>query len=135
MLGFGPFQFGWGCGPPSGPASPGRHARRKSSEKAGLEAPTAWKVKLLSGVWLLTTLGTNSPGQNTLVGSLFLLQGIFPTQGSNPGLPHCRGILYHLSCKGSPRILEQVAYPFSRGSSQSRNRTGVSCIPGGFFTN
>ena len=32
----------------------------------------------------------NSPGQNTGVGSLFLLQGIFPTQGSNPGLPHCR---------------------------------------------
>ena len=48
----------------------------------------------------------NSPGQNTGVGSLSLLQGIFPTQGSNPGLPHCRQILYQLSCKGSPRILE-----------------------------
>ena len=36
----------------------------------------------------------NSPGQNTGVGSLFLLQGIFPTQGLNPGLPHCRWILY-----------------------------------------
>ena len=36
----------------------------------------------------------NSPGQNTQVGSLSLLQGIFPTQGSNPGLPHCRQILY-----------------------------------------
>ena len=36
----------------------------------------------------------NSPGQNTGVGSLSLLQGIFPTQGSNPGLPHCRQILY-----------------------------------------
>ena len=35
----------------------------------------------------------NSPGQNTGVGSLSLLQGIFPTQGSNPGLPHCRWIL------------------------------------------
>ena len=45
----------------------------------------------------------NSPGQNTGVGSLFLLQGIFPTQGSNPGLPHCRRILYQLSHKGSPR--------------------------------
>ena len=41
-----------------------------------------------------------------------LLQGIFPTQGSNPGLPHCRWILYHLSHQGSPRILEWVAYPF-----------------------
>ena len=44
----------------------------------------------------------NSPGQNTGVGSLSLLQGIFPTQGSNPGLPHCRQILYQLSYKGSP---------------------------------
>ena len=44
----------------------------------------------------------NSPGQNTGVGSLFLLQGIFPTQGSNPGLPHCRWILYQLSHQGSP---------------------------------
>ena len=43
----------------------------------------------------------NSPGQNTGVGSLFLLQEIFPTQGSNPGLPHCRRILYQLSQKGS----------------------------------
>ena len=43
----------------------------------------------------------NSPGQNTGVGSLCLLQGIFPTQGSNSGLPHCRRILYQLSHKGS----------------------------------
>ena len=43
----------------------------------------------------------NSPGQNTGVGSLSLLQGIFPTQGSNPGLPHCRQSLYQLSHKGS----------------------------------
>ena len=48
----------------------------------------------------------NSPGQNTGVGSLSLLQGIFPTQGSNPGLPHGRWILYQLSHKGSPGILE-----------------------------
>ena len=39
----------------------------------------------------------NSPGQNTGVGSLFLLQGIFPTQGSNPGLPHGRQILYQMN--------------------------------------
>ena len=43
----------------------------------------------------------NSPGQNTGVGSLSLLQGIFPTQGSNPGLLHCRQILYQLRHKGS----------------------------------
>ena len=39
----------------------------------------------------------NSPSQNTAVGSLSLLQGIFPSQGSNPGLPHCRRILYRLN--------------------------------------
>ena len=60
----------------------------------------------------------NSPGKNTGVGSLSFLQGIFPTQGLNPGLPHCRRILYQLSHKGNPRILEWVAYPFSRASSQ-----------------
>ena len=75
----------------------------------------------------------NSPGQNTGVGSLSLLQGIFPTQGSNPGLPHCRWIFYQLSHKGSPKILERVAYPFSRGSSWPRNRTSISCIVDGFF--
>ena len=77
----------------------------------------------------------NSPGQNTRVGSLSLLQGIFPTQGPNPGLLHCRWILYQLSHKRSPRILEWIAYPFSRGSFQPRNQTEVSCTVGGFFTN
>ena len=67
--------------------------------------------------------------------SCSLLQGIFPTQGSNPGLLHCRQILYQVSHKGSPRILEWVPYPFSSRSSQPRNWTGVSCIAGGFFTN
>ena len=76
----------------------------------------------------------NSPGQNTGVGSLSLLQGIFPTQGSNPGLLHCRWILYPLSHRGSPRILEWVAYPFACGSSWLRNRTGVSCTSGSYFT-
>ena len=77
----------------------------------------------------------NSPGQNTGVGSLSLLQEIFPTQGSNPGLPHCKRILSQLSHKGSPRILEWVAYPFSSGYSRPRNRTDVSCIAGRFFIN
>ena len=76
----------------------------------------------------------NSPGQNTGVGSLSLLQGIFLTQGSNPCLPCCRQILYQVSHKGSPRILKWIAYPFSSGSFQPRNQTGVSCIAGRFFT-
>ena len=55
----------------------------------------------------------------------------FPSPGDlpNPRLkPHCRWILYQLSHKGSPRILEWVAVSFSSGSSRPRNRTRVSCI-------
>ena len=77
----------------------------------------------------------NSPSQNTWVGSLSLLQEIFPTQGLNPGLLHCRWIIYQLTHKGSPRILKWVAYPFSSGSSWPRNQTRASCIACRFFTN
>jgi len=78
------------------------------------------------------------------VGSLSLLQGIFPTQGSNPDLLHYRQILYQLSHKGSPRILEWVAYPFSSGFPTQESNWDLlhcrqilyqSCITGGFFTN
>ena len=48
-------------------------------------------------------------------------RGIMTTQGSSPGLPHCRWILYQLSHKGSPRILEWVAHPFSSRSSRPIN--------------
>ena len=48
-------------------------------------------------------LSLEFPGKNTGVGSHSLLQGIFPTQGSNLSLLHCRQILYHLSHQGSPR--------------------------------
>jgi len=77
----------------------------------------------------------NFPGQNIRVGSLSLLQGIIPTQGLNPSLLCGKQILYQLSHKGSPRILEWVAYPFSSRSSQPSDCTGVSCIAGRLFTN
>ena len=97
-----------------------------------------WKWKSLSCVQLLATPWTispwNSPGQNPGVGSHSLLQGIFPTQESNPDLLHCRQILYQLSHQRSPRILEWVAISFSGGSSQLRNRTQVSSTAGRFFT-
>ena len=111
----------------------------------------------------------NSPGQNTGVSSLSLLQGIFPTQGSHLSLmspvlaggflttsttweapwfhfksevkvevPQSRptlcdpmGIVYGIL---QARILESVAFPFSRGFSQPRNWTQISCIAGRFFT-
>ena len=99
----------------------------KWSESRSVVSDSLWPHGLYS-LW-------NSPGQNTGVGSLSLLQGIFPTQGSNPGLLHCRQILFQLSHKGSPRIPERVAYPFSSGSSRPKSWTGVSCIAGTFFTN
>ena len=98
----------------------------KGSESQSVMSTSSWTHKLYSP-W-------NSLGQNTGVGSLSLLQGIFLTPGSNPGLPHCRQILYQLSHKGSPRVLEWVAYPFSSGSSWPREPTRVSCIADGFFT-
>ena len=94
---------------------------------------TKVKVKVTQ-LYLFRTPWT-SPGQNTVVGSFSLLQRIFPNQGSNPGLLHYRRILYQLSHKGNPRILEWVAYLFSSRSSQPRNRTRVSCIAGRFFNN
>ena len=48
----------------------------------------------------------NSPGKNTAVYCHALIQGIFPTQVLNPGLPHCKWILYQLSHKGSPWMWE-----------------------------
>ena len=104
--------------------------------KASLVAQMVKKVKVkvtqLSVQLFEDCSPWNSLGQNTGMGNLSLLQRIFPTQGSNSDLPHCRQILYQLSHKGRPRILEWVAYPFSSGSSQPRNGTSVSCIAGGF---
>ena len=76
----------------------------------------------------------DSPGKNTGVLPC-PSPGIFPTQGLNPSLPHCRQILYHLSHQGSPASQEWVACPFFRGTSWPRNWTGVSCIASGLFNN
>ena len=64
--------------------------------KVAQSCPTLWTHRPYS-LW-------NSPGQNTGAGSLFLPQGIFPTQGSNPGLRHVRQILYQVNHKGSPQL-------------------------------
>ena len=66
----------------------------------------------------------DAPGKNTAVDCHAFLPGIFPTQGLNSGLLHCRWILYHLSHQGSPRILKWVAYPFSRGTFWPRTKLG-----------
>ena len=97
-------------------------------------SPPSGQVKVAQSGPTLRPQPPNSPwdssSQNTRVCSLSFLQGIFPTKGPNPGLPYCRWTLYQLSHKGSPRILEWVAYPFSSRSSQPRNWTGISCTDG-----
>ena len=95
---------------------------------------TLWKSKWrsLSHVWLFVTPWTVYWSQNTGVSRLSHLQGIFSIQGSNPDLPHCRQILYQLSHKGGPSILECVAYSFTSGSSQPRSHPSLSvreCVP------
>ena len=84
-----------------------------------------------SHVWLFATLWTvahqallswDSPGKNTGVGCHFLLQGIFPTQGLNPGLLHCRQTLYHLSHQGSlVNIMPDVVTCITLGEVCLRN--------------
>ena len=83
------------------------HNLQSVDHVAGLETESCSVVS--DSLWLPPRLpcqelhsSWSSPGQNTGVGNLSLLQGIFPTQGSNPGLPHCRRIVYQLSHKGSP---------------------------------
>ena len=67
----------------------------------------------------------NSPDQNTGVGGLSLLQGIFPTQGLNPGHPYCRQNLYQLSHQGSPRILEWAVHPFQQIFPTQESKQGL----------
>ena len=74
------------------------------------------KVKVFTHVWLLVTPWTvaHQPrgfqGKNTGVGCHFLLQGIFPTQGSNMGLPHCTQTLCHLRNQGIPIQIKPIIY-------------------------
>ena len=100
------------------PITPGPHPQNliKSESESRSVVSVSPRPHGLHSPW-------NSPGQNTGMGSLSLLQEIVPTQRSIPGLPYCRWVLYQLSHKGSPKILECVVYPFPRGSSQPRNQT------------
>ena len=68
------------------------------------------RVRLFATPWAVVhqaPLSMDFPGKNTGVGCHFRLQEIFPTQGLNPGLPHCRQTLYHLSHQGRFRAVEQ----------------------------
>ena len=65
-------------------------------------------------------------GKSTKVGCHFLLQGIFMTQGSNPGLPHCRQTLNHLSHQGSQGRAQQPTSVFFPGESHGQRSLGYS---------
>ena len=96
-----------------------------------------WKslscVQLFATPWTIQSMEFSKPEYWS--GYLFPSPGDLPNQGSNPGLPHCMQILYQLSHKGSPRILEWVSYSFSSRSTWPRNPINVCCIAGRFFTN
>ena len=108
----------------------GTHRQQVSSARGGKEDQQRVCVclrKSLSHVWLFAALcphlcSCESPGKNTGVGCHALLQGIFPTQGLNPGLPHCRGILYHLSHQGSPPIWYKVPQTGIEKKEQKSNK-------------
>ena len=73
-----------------------------------------------------SSLRGNSPGKNTGVGCQALLQGIFPTQGSNADLPHCRQILYQLSYQGSPN--GGIANSYLETNYYSHQKQGSVCL-------
>ena len=91
---------------------PHKYLCRLSNLVTGKEAEVTWVWREGESMLVLVCLFIfrglyspwNSSGQNTAVDSCSLLQGILPTQGSNPGLPHCRQILYQLSHQGSPHL-------------------------------
>ena len=106
----------------------GNAARWKVKVKVIQSCPTLWDPMDY------TVYGTLQARILEWVASPFS-RGFFQTQGSNAGLWHCGWILYQLSYRGSPRILEWAAYSFSRESSWPRFWTRVFCIAGVFFTN
>ena len=89
------------CSPLQADSLPSGPPEKPKFKSLVLSCPTLLRPR---GLWPTRLLRPwDSPGKNTGVGCHFLLQGIFPTQGSNPGLPHCRQTLWSLSHQGSPR--------------------------------
>ena len=106
------------------PAKRGGSRNTPSDEHEGSHYSQVLLFKPLYNPW-------NSLGQHTGVGSLSLLQGIFLTQGLNPGLPHHTWILYQLSHKGKPKNTGVGSLSLLPQIFPIRNQTGVSCIAGG----
>ena len=96
------------------------HSRLQSETESHSVMSDSLQPRGLYNLW-------NSPGQNTGVGSLSLLQGIFPTQGFYPGLPHCRQILYQPSHKRSTHAFKHSTDP-NQDRGSDKNCTGKSRI-------
>ena len=102
-------------------------------KKANIKGESEVKVKVTQ--WCPTLCNPmdcspwNSPGQNTIVGSLFLIQGIFPNQGLNVGLPHCRLILHQLSHKGSPMYKINSKFMYNTYAAKSLQSCLTLCDP------
>ena len=101
-----------------------------------------WRVKVKAAQWCLTRCDPmepyspwNSPGQNTGVGSLSLLHGIFPTQGSNPRFPALQADSLPAEPQGKPKNTGMGSLSLLQQIFPTRNWTRVSCIASGFFTN
>ena len=94
-----------------------RKVRVKSLSHVRLSA-TSWTAAHQAPPW-------DFPGQSTGAGCHFLLQGIFPSQGSNPGLPHYRQTLYCLSHQGSHYIHITEYYLTMRRNRQMVTRLTV----------
>ena len=93
----------------------------KLSESCLVMANSLWPHGLYSP-W-------SSPGQNTGVGGPSLLQGIFPIQGLNWGLPHCTQTLYHLSHQGSNTNIKAKWLKESRGIDAGQGTTVLGIAP------
>ena len=98
-----------------------------------------WKWKFLSLVWLFTTPWTIQSLEFSRPeywrGQPFLSPGDLPNPRIEPRSSTLQADSSPAEHRGSPRILDWVAYSFSSGSSQPRNWTRISYIAGGFFTN
>ena len=106
-------------------AQPGKSPRATETQHSHKRIKLKVKVTIAQLCLALRPHGLcsawDSPGQNPGVGSRSLLQGIFPTQGSNPGLPHCRRILYHLSHQKKPSTLKSYIQRIPQPQANQEN--------------
>ena len=94
----------------------------ESSQKVKVKVKSLSRARLFATSWIVACTKLLHPwdfqGKSTGVGCHFLLQGMFPTQGSNPGLSHCRQTLYCLSHQGSPCSPYWQVYTKTLGKSE-----------------